>query len=68
MKLISVLFTLFFQIVNDDKTLNGTEFCSHFWEIPLRLVLVPSNHLSFNYVITLLVRVHKALGSKCMFI
>ena len=44
-KLISVLFTLFSQIINEDKTFNGPEFCSHFWEIPLRLSLVSGNHL-----------------------
>lgn len=40
-KLISGLFTLFSQIINEDKTFNGIEFCSHFWEILLRLPLVP---------------------------
>lgn len=44
-KLLSVLFTLFSQIINEDKTLNATEFCSHFREIPLRLSLVSGNHL-----------------------
>ena len=44
-KLISVLFTLFSQIINEDNTFNEIEFCRHFWEIPLRLPLVPGNHL-----------------------
>lgn len=44
-RLISMLFTLFSQIINEDKTFNGIEFCSHFWEIPPRLPLVLGNHL-----------------------
>lgn len=68
MKLISALFTLSSQIINEDETFNRIELCSHFWEIPLRLAPVPGNHLEIKHVITLWSVVHEAIKFKFVFI